>query len=149
MDSTLHDLGGLLLKGIPTILLLIVLNLYLKRMFFRPLEAVLERRRAMTEGARQAAEELLDKASAKTAEYEAKLRDAREQIYRDQEETRRRWIDEQTKRVEEARHKAHELIQQAREQIEAETETAKRDLASENEVLAGQIAESLLRRRPA
>src|SRR5207249_4133037 len=101
MDETLNALGGLLLKAIPTLILLLVVHLYLKSMFFRPLEDVLAKRRAMTEGARESAEALLKRASEKTAEYESKLREARAEIYREQEETRRRSVDEQTKRIEE------------------------------------------------
>jgi F-type H+-transporting ATPase subunit b len=147
MDATLQALGGILLKAIPTLILLVVVHLYLKSMFFRPLEEVLAKRRAMTEGARESAEALLQRASEKTAEYEAKLREARGEIYREQEEMRRRWVDDQTKRIEEARLQTRELIRQAKEQIEAETVSAKRELAVSSDALADQIAHSLLARR--
>src|SRR5947209_13083548 len=146
MDETLHALGGILLKAIPTLVLLVVVHLYLKTVFFRPLEDVLAKRRAMTEGARESAEALLQRASEKTAEYEVKLRDAREEIYREQEEMRRRWVDDQTKRIEEARLKTRDLIRQAKEQIEAETVSAKRELSVWSDARADQIAHSLLAR---
>ena len=41
MDATLLALGGILLKAVPTFLLVILLNFYLKAMFFKPLEKVL------------------------------------------------------------------------------------------------------------
>ena len=56
MDQTLHDLGRILLEAIPTLILLFILHLYLKWMFFKPLDAVLEKRREATEGAKAAAE---------------------------------------------------------------------------------------------
>ncbi len=147
MDATLHDLGGLLLKAIPTLILLLVVNLYLKFMFFRPLEGVLAKRREMTEGARESAEALLKRASGKAADYEAKLRDARAEIYREQEQTRRGWVEDQTKRMEEARQHTQTLILQARAQIAEETAAAQQALSASSETLADQIANTLLRQR--
>lgn len=146
MEATLHALGGILLKALPTLILLAILHLYLKSVFFRPLEQVLAKRRAMTEGARESAEALLRRASEKAAEYELKLRDARGEIYREQEDMRRRWVEDQNKRIEEARLHTREMIRQAKEQIEAETAAGKRELAASSEALADQIAHSLVRR---
>ena len=62
MESTLHDLGQLLLKAIPTVFLLLVVHFYLKKMFFRPMADVLAKRRAATEGLRESAEAMRAKA---------------------------------------------------------------------------------------
>ena len=71
MEETLRALGEILLKAVPTFVLVFLLYLYLSRMFFRPLEEVLKKRYEATEGARKLADESLAKAAAKTAEYEA------------------------------------------------------------------------------
>ena len=144
MDATLHDLGRLLLKAIPTVLLLLVVHLYLKRMFFGPMRDVLAKRREATEGARKSAEAMLAKASEKAAALEAALRKARDEIYQEQEEARRRWIGEQNARLEEARRSSRDLIHQAKQQLDAEAAAAKRDLAATTAALADQIAQSLL-----
>jgi len=144
MDATLHDLGRLLLKAIPTVLLLLIVHLYLKRMFFAPMREVLEKRRQDTEGARKSAEALLAKASEKAAAIEASLRKAREEIYQEQEEARRRWIGEQNVRIEEARRSSRDLIHQAKQQLDTEAVAAKRDLTATTAALADQIAQSLL-----
>jgi len=144
MDATLHDLGRLLLKAIPTVLLLLIVHLYLKRMFFGPMRDVLAKRREQTEGTRKSAETLLAKASEKAAALEASLRKARDEIYQEQEEARRRWIGEQNARLEEARHSSRDLIHQAKQQLDAEASGAKRDLAATTAALADQIAQSLL-----
>lgn len=144
MDATLHDLGGLLLKAIPTLLLLLIVHVYLKRMFFRPMREVLAKRREATEGARKSAEALVAKASEQAAALEASLHQAREAIYREQEEARRRWIGEQTARLEEARRSSRDLIQQAKQQLEMEAAAAKRDLTATTAALADQIARSIL-----
>jgi F-type H+-transporting ATPase subunit b len=144
MDATLHDLGRLLLKAIPTVVLLLIVHLYLKRMFFGPMRDVLAKRREATEGARKSAEALLAKASEKAEALEASLRKAREEIYQEQEEARRNWIAEQNARLEEARHNSRDLIHQAKQQLDTEAAGAKRDLAATTAALGDQIAESLL-----
>jgi F-type H+-transporting ATPase subunit b len=116
-------------------------------MFFRPLREVLAKRRAATQGMRESAEALLAKADEQTKSIEANLRAVREEIYQEQEESRRRWVAEQTQHLEEARTQARELIHQSKVQLENETAAAKRDLAATADSLADQIARSLLERR--
>ncbi len=149
MESTLHDLGQLLLKAVPTIVLLLIVHFYLKRMFFRPMGQVLAARRAATEGQRESAEALRAKAAEQTSAIDAQLREAREAIYQEQEEARRSWTLEQSTRLDEARRQSHELVHQARQQVEAEAASAKNQLASSAEALADQIANRLLERTTA
>jgi F-type H+-transporting ATPase subunit b len=144
MDATLHDLGGILLKAIPTLILLLIVHLYLKRMFFGPMRDVLAKRQEATEGALKSAEMLLAKASEKAEAIEVSLRKAREEIYHEQEEARRQWIGEQTAQLEEARRSSRDLIHQAKQQLDGETAAAKRDLTATTAALADQIAQSLL-----
>ena len=144
MDETLRSLGGLLLKAIPTIVLLLIVHFYLKRMFFEPLREVLAKRREATEGARKSAEALVAQAAEKSAALEAALRKAREEVYREQEETRRRWISEQTEQLEETRRHSRDLIHRAKQQLDTETAAAKRELTASTAALADQIAQSLL-----
>ena len=147
MDQTLNALGGLLLKGVPTICLLLIVHFYLKFMFFRPLSDVLAKRRAAIEGAKETAEAIHKTTVEKAAALEADLRKARDEIYQEQEDMRRRWIGEQAAKLEEARKQSRELIHQARQQLEAETAAAKRDIAATTDALAEQIARALLERK--
>jgi F-type H+-transporting ATPase subunit b len=147
MDATLHALGGLLLKAVPTFILFLLLHFYLKAVFFGPLQEVLRKRRDATEGAREAAEASLKKALDRATEYEARLRDARAAIYHEQEELRKQWVQEQTRHIEEARAKSHELVQIAKHQIEQDVAAAKRDLTITADDLAEHIAISLVERR--
>lgn len=144
MDAILADLGSLLVRALPTFLLLLVLHFYLKWIFFRPLDRVLEARRQATEGARAAAQASLATADRKSADYEAAIRAARGEIYREQEETRRQWRDEQSATAEQSRRSAAETIKDARAQIAEEAAQAKLSLASESERLASQIAAAIL-----
>jgi F0F1-type ATP synthase membrane subunit b/b' len=149
MEATLQALGQLLLKAVPTVVLLLFVHFYLKAMLFRPLEAALGKRREVTEGARAAAEQLLAKASERAAAIEQKLREAREKIYSEQEETRKRWVAEQTASIDAAREASHAKLHEAQERLAAETEAAKRDLAGTADALAEEITRTLLERIPA
>jgi len=145
--DTLQALTGILLKAVPTIILLLIVHFYLKAMFFRPLQKVLAERRAATEGARESADAMVKTAAEKAAALEAKLRQAHEAIYQEQEEARRKLLSEQSARVEEAKRQSRELIHQGKLELEAETAAAKRQLAATVDALAEQITSSLLRRK--
>jgi F-type H+-transporting ATPase subunit b len=147
MDSTLQALGGILLKAVPTIILLLIVHFYLKGMFFGPLQKVLAERRAATEGAREAADAMVKNAAAKAAALEAELRKAHDEIYREQEEARRRLLADQTASLEDAKRQSRELIHQGKLELEAETAAAKRELAATTDALAEQIVSSLLQRK--
>ena len=148
MDETLNALGGLLLKALPTFVLLVLLHFYLKFIFFRPLEKVLRKRFELTEGARRSAELSLETAARKTAEYETALREARSEMYREQEQARHRLREEQAAAVADARGKAEEMVNQAREQLAEEAARARESLKGESETLAASIATAILERRP-
>jgi F-type H+-transporting ATPase subunit b len=149
MESTLNALGGLLLKAIPTLLLLIVVHFYLKWMFFRPMSDVLAKRRAATEGNQEAAEAMRARALEQTAAIEAQLRKAREEIYQEQEEARRRWLTEQGEQLEAARTQSRDLIHQSKSQLDAEAAEAKKQLGATADALAEQITNTLLDRSAA
>ena len=95
MEQTLHALAGILLKSIPTVVLLLFLYFYLKVMLFGPLNRLLKQREELTAGTRHAAQKSLKDAERKVQEYEAKMREARAEVYREQEETRKNWLADQ------------------------------------------------------
>jgi F-type H+-transporting ATPase subunit b len=147
MEQTLQALGGILLKAIPTIVLVLLLHFYLKRMLFSPLERVLQKRDEATVGAAKAAEESFQKAERRAAEYESAIRDARTDVYRQQEELRKRLLADQEAHLKDSRSRVEAMIQEARTRIQAEAEGARRSLAESAGVLADQITDSVLARR--
>jgi F-type H+-transporting ATPase subunit b len=149
MDVILQQLGQLLLRAVPTFLLVILLDFYLKRMFFRPLEKILHQRYEATEGARKAADESLARAAAKTAEYEAALRVARSEIYQSQEQLHKQLQERESAQIAEARRSADAAVKAAKADLARDVEAAKESLNRESETLANQIAESILRRSAA
>src|SRR5579885_679388 len=124
MEQTLNALGGLMLKAIPTICLFILVYFYLKAMLFKPLQKVLDEREALTEGAKKTAEASFAAAERKQKEYEAKFAEARAEVYKIQEETRRKWLEEQASQVAEARKHMEASIHAAKAQIAAEAAAA-------------------------
>lgn len=144
MDTVLASLGQLLLKAIPTVVIVLALHFYLKAMFFRPLEKALAERKSATTGTRHAAQEALDKAQKKAAEYDAKLREARGEIYKEQEEARRQLREEQAAAMAATREKLDARLRDARLEIESQKQAVLKSLDNESDVLAEQIARSVL-----
>ena len=66
---------------------------------------MLAERSEATEGARKKAAEALDRAQAKATAYEEQIRAARNDLYREQEEVRRKWRDEQVAQLAAARQR--------------------------------------------
>jgi F-type H+-transporting ATPase subunit b len=148
MDDTLRALGQILLQALPTFFLVLFLHYYLKAMFFGPLQRILEQRRQATEGAREAAAQSLQRAEAKAADYEAKIQAARNEIYREQEEIRNRWREEQSAQVLEARRRAEALVKDSKTELAAQAAETRQTLSGTAQSLADQITEAILRRRP-
>src|SRR5262245_36680864 len=121
MESTLAQLGELLLGAIPTAILLVVLVFFYNGLVHKPLSRVLAQRREQTEGAVAKARADIAAAEARTAEYEQRLREARQVVFKRQEARRKEALDLKAKAVGEAREHAVQRVQQARAEIEKET----------------------------
>ncbi len=145
MADTLRALGEILLKAVPTVILLLLLYFYSKYMFFRPMEKVLRQRYEATEGSRKMAEEALERATARTAEYEMALRAARSEVYQTQEALHRQLQERETAQLTATRQAADAAVKEAREQLALDAEQAKAALGRESDALATQITESILR----
>jgi F-type H+-transporting ATPase subunit b len=147
MEATLHALGEILVQAIPTFILVLLLFAYLRAVFFKPLEKVLAERDEATEGARKKAKAALDAAAAKVAAYEEQIRAARNDLYKEQEEVRRKWRDEQTAQLAAARESAETMVKTAKAEFAAEAVQAKAALAANSQALADQITQAILQRR--
>lgn len=144
MDDTLRALGEILLRAVPTFLLVVLLHIYLKKIFFQPMEKVLHRRYEATEGARKLAEQSLARAAARTAEYEGALRGARAELYQAQEQLYRQLQESHGAQLLAARQSAEEGVRSTKAQLARDMEETKRSLAHDTDMLAGEIADSIL-----
>jgi F-type H+-transporting ATPase subunit b len=146
MEQTIQALGGILLNAIPTVVLLVILHFYLKAMLFRPLEKTLKQRQELTEGARKSAESSRETARRKADEYEIKLRDARAAVYKEQEETRKRWLEDQAAQVAQARARNEASVKDAKHALASDAAAARQTLMETSSALADRIATSVLGR---
>jgi F-type H+-transporting ATPase subunit b len=149
MQETLQALSGILLKAVPTVILLIILHFYLKAVLFGPLDRVMKERRKLTEGARELADASLAAATRKADEYEAKLREARAAVYKQQEEIRKQWLEEQAQQVAEARTRSEAAVKASREAIAEDAAAARKSLQDTSAAVADQIVAMVLGKRAA
>lgn len=147
MEQTVQALVGILTKAIPTIIILVILHQFLKAVLFGPIEKMLKQRGELTHGARRAADQSLKNAERKTAEYEIKLRDARAVVYKEQEETRKQWLADQTEQLARAKSDAGVRVDAAKKEIASEAAAARVSLEQTSSTLADQIATAVLSRR--
>ena len=145
MDETLHQLGGLLLGAVPTVILLALLYALYANLVHKPLGRVLEERRSKTEGAVEKSRADIAAAGARTAEYEQRLREARATLFRGQEARRQAALDARTNAVNEARSKAQAQVGAAKKDIEADRAAAQASLQGEAAALAQEIVRRVLR----
>jgi F0F1-type ATP synthase membrane subunit b/b' len=149
MDKTLHDLGGIVLTGLPTFVLVLILAACVKFLYLGPLEKVLAERDRLTEGARKTAEESLKNADDRISKYEAELSRARSEIYVEQAEFLRKIHQEQSEMVKAARDEAEKMVTAVKLSLAWEAGVARENLAAHSEMLAGEIVEAVLRPRTA
>lgn len=147
MDKLLQDLGGIVLNALPTSLIVLVLAIFVKQLYLKPLEAVLAERFRLTEGARQAAEAGLHSADSKITAYEAALEKARGEIYAEQSEFLRKLHEEQSARAQAAKAISDTSLATVRKSFADEAASARQSLAAQSDQLASQIADSVLARR--
>ena len=149
MDATLNALGGILLRAVPTFIIVILLNFYLKIIFFKPFDEVLRKRYEATEGARELAKRSAERAAAKAAEYEAAMRAARAEVYQALEQSHKRLEERHAADLAAARQRTEAVVREAKLQLAAEAEAAKGLLARDAEALSDEIARALLSRSAA
>jgi F-type H+-transporting ATPase subunit b len=145
MDQTLRQLGELLLGAVPTVLLLSTLYILYTFLVHRPLTAVLAERSSRTQGAMEKARADIAAAEARTADYEQRLREARQKVFKNQEARRQQATQHRTQLVNEARNRAQEQAKQARATLEEDKQQAMAKLQSEAGRLAGEIVRAVLR----
>jgi len=145
MEQTLRQLGELLLGAVPTIILLATLYILYTFVVHRPLMAVLAERRNRTQGAMEKARADIAATEARTADYEQRLREARQKVFKNLEARRQQATQARSEAVNQARGRAQEQVKQARVVMEQDKQQAMTKLASDAGRLAGEIVRTVLR----
>ena len=144
MDEILHQLGGLLLGSVPTILLFLLVVILYRVLVYGALTRVLAERRARTEGAMEQAHDAIAAADAKAQEYEARVRMARVDIFHAREQRMARWNRERESALSEARSTAQHKVVDAKASLEREKESAYQAIRSSGEELAAEVVRAVV-----
>lgn len=145
MEQTLRQLGELLLGSVPTIVLLTLVYIFYTFLVYRPLTAVLAERRSRTQGAMEKARADIAAAEARTSEYEQRLREARQKVFKSLEARRQRATQFRAEAVNHAVARAQEQVKGARELLEQDKREAMAKLQGEAGLLANEIMRTVLR----
>lgn len=140
----LQQVGALLLGSMPTALLFIVLVLAYQFLVQGPLTATLQARRARTEGAVEEANKAIARAEARAAEYAARLRQARAEIYKAREQRIQKWNAERDAALDDSRKTAGFRVSQARAELETEAAHARQAIQGAVAELANQVVRAVL-----
>src|SRR5712691_3009461 len=148
MQTIVHQLGELFLQAVPTVLIILLFYFILRVLFFKPLLAVMAERDSRTVGAQKASEAAQAAAGEKVKQYQEALRQARGQVYAEQEAARKKLLDERAAQIKEARMKAAAEVNAAKARVAAELAAARRDVESTVTQLSAEIARRILQTPP-
>lgn len=142
--SLVDQVGQLMVGAIPTALLFIPLVLAYQFLVQRPLSRTLSERRARTEGAIEAAHQAIGRAEERAREYEAKLRQARAEIYKTREQRLKQLLANQDAALDSARKAAGNRVGQAKTQLDAEAVQARQTIQASAGELASRVVRAVL-----
>jgi F0F1-type ATP synthase membrane subunit b/b' len=148
MQEIVHQLGELFLQAVPTVLTVLAFYLILRSIFFRPLLQVMAERESRTVGAQKAAEAAQAAAADKVKQYQNALRQARAQVYGEQDAARKKLLDERAALLKAARTRAAAEVNTAKERVATELAAARRDVEATVAQLSAEIARRLLQIPP-
>jgi F-type H+-transporting ATPase subunit b len=140
----LHQLGGLVLGSVPTMVIFLLLVIAYSVLVRGPLEKTLAERAARTSGAVEQARGAIAAAEAETTVYEDKLRSARSEILAGRERLKQQWQAERDKALEAARAASQDRVKAARVEIETASASARQQIEGATAQLSEQILRAVL-----
>lgn len=140
MDELLRQLEGLILSSIPTLILFVALVLAYRFILFGKLMKIRDERRARTAGAVENAHLAIAAADARVQEYEAKLRAARVEIFRNREQRLHMRYVEREAALDAARIAAQHRVREAKAALDSQRAEVQKQI----EVSAGRMAAQVL-----
>ncbi len=140
----LHQLGGLVLGSVPTMVFFILLVAAYGILVRGPLDKTLAERRSRTSGAIEQARGAIAAAEAETTLYEEKLRAARSEIMAARERRLRQWQTERDEALAAARGLSQDRVKLARAEIESLSVGARKQIEEATVQLSEQILRAVL-----
>ena len=148
MQEIVRQLGELFLQAVPTVLIILLFYFILRVIFFKPLLAVMAERDARTVGAQKAAEAAKAAAIEKVKQYQDALKQARGQVYAEQEVARKKVLDERAAVIKEARAAAAAQVAAGKARTAGELAAARREIEATVAQLSAEIARRILQSPP-
>ena len=133
------------LSFLVTVVYVIILYIFLSRVFFGPMTGILHKRRALIEGRLEEARNRMEQVEQRTAEYEQALRTSRAEAYRLQEKERERTLVEKAELITKAKSEADKTLQEGRALLTAEAQAARKKMEAEIDALANKLTTAILR----
>ena len=116
-------------------------------LLFKPLGRVMQQREGAVRDARRLAADAEQKAAAATTEFETRIAEARGEVYREMDATRRAALDHRAELLALTRQEVEAQRADALQRLTASTDAARATLTSEAEFLSRAIAERVLDRK--
>ena len=145
MEKTFNQLIDLVLGAVPTMVILVILYVFLRIVFFGPLQKLLKERHDATEGRQKEAQKSVAAAEAKAGDYTAAFEQARGELLRAREVARQEALQARAALVAKSRAAATERIQAAVAGIDSDVAVARQQLGAESQELAESITGAILR----
>jgi F-type H+-transporting ATPase subunit b len=134
----------LFFQVVPIVLILLVFYAVLRVLFFTPLLKVMAEREARTIGTRKASEAAQKAAEEKVKQYQDALKQARTEVYVEQEASRKKALDERAAQLKEARAKTALTVSAERERIAKEVVAAHGEIEATITPFAALVARRVL-----
>jgi F-type H+-transporting ATPase subunit b len=134
----------LFFQVVPIVLILLVFYAVLRVLFFKPLLKVIAEREARTIGAQKDAEAAQKAAAEKVEQYHDALKQARTEIYLEQETARKAVLEERAALLKGARAKTSAMVNAERQRIAAEVLDARREIEAGITPFAALVARRVL-----
>jgi F-type H+-transporting ATPase subunit b len=144
MDELLKQLGDLALGAVPTMILFILLVLAYRLILFGRLVKTRDERRERTSGALEKSRQAVGQADVRTQEYEARLRAARAEVFRNREQRMQRLNAEKDSALAAARLAAQQKVESAQSGLNAQAADARRQIEASANQLAAQVLAAVL-----
>ncbi len=144
MEQIFQQVGALLVGSIPTALLFVLLVLAYQFLIQGPLTETLKKRSALTAGAIEDAQKAIAQAEERAAEYGAKLRQARADVFKIREQRVKQWNAERDAALDQARKAAQARVIQAEEMLDTEAAVAKLAIQASAGDLAAQVVRAVM-----
>jgi F-type H+-transporting ATPase subunit b len=125
----------------------LVLSVLLDRLLLRPLTRVMQERQAAIRAASDLAEASRTRAQTAAAEFEARTREARGDVYRQMDEKRRAALEGRAELVAGTRREVEQMITEATARVRRQSDAARAQLDRDADALASTIVERVLGRK--